>query len=408
MPAEQTRTIPQQGIALIRFILRRLGYAKINQVAGNLTYTSILAIVPIVAVALAVFTTVPAFGSLQETLDAYFAQIMMPEEITQTIQRYLTTFAEKASGLSIFGAIGMVVTSVLMVGAIEETINQIWLNEKTRPFLKRYALLFFTAILGPVIFSVSMSITSYVYLMYRDSLNAIPMGAAFFSTAISILWATCGFTLFYYILPNRVVRFKEAVSGGVFAAIAFEMLKRLFAVFVLYAHSYDVIYGAIAVIPLLLIWIYAVWTITLTGAALTASLHAIWFERWEHTPSPGSSFIDALSVLEQLYLVQKDDPAYQLNNMTIRGQTGLGVDEIDGLLEAMKNAGWVNSDKKARNWQLNYDPNLLTLSSIYQCFVFHPTKSTPLTRQISLLINDNLDQSLAEYFEYIEKEGLRA
>ena len=92
--------------AFLGFTKKRFDHARLQQVAGNLTFMSLLALVPLLTIALAVFATFPQFGTLRASLEAYFTQIMMPRQISSTILGYLSIFTEKAAHLSIIGAVG--------------------------------------------------------------------------------------------------------------------------------------------------------------------------------------------------------------------------------------------------------------------------------------------------------------
>ncbi len=397
---------------LLRFIHKRLGQANLKQVAGNLTFTTVLSLVPLLAIALALFTTFPQFGSLRKTLEIYFVQAEMPPHITNKVLRYLTLFAAKANRMSMFGIVGMLISSVAMVKMVEAAVNQIWQVKQPRPFIKRHALLLALAVLGPFLFGVSLTLTSYIYVKYGGVLRIPTLATRTLSWLLSISWTMGAFSLLYIVLPNRKIRWKEAFYGGLVAAIAFEISKRAFALYVLHTSSYGVIYGTVAVVPLFLLWIYLFWMITLTGAALSATLHIIWYERWRHIPKPGSNFLDAIAVLRTLYGVKIEGKASGMDEAELHAVTGLGIDEVGNLLQSLRSTGWVdfikarkNSQKfekihpKTRHWHFLANPEQITLADVYRLFVFEPEENSSLARRITAITEEKLSQSLADYFE---------
>ena len=403
----------QELRTLLRFVQQRLKQTRLKQVAGNLTFTSILSLVPLLAIALALFTMFPQFGTMQEMLQAYFEQAMMPEHISEKVLGYLTIFASKASNMSIFGIAGMLMSSIAMVKMIETAFNQIWQVKQQRPFIPRHALLLVIAILGPFLLGVSMTLTSYVYVAYSGKLAMPGFVSSAISWLLSILWTTGVFALLYLILPNRKIRWREALCGGLFAAIAFEISKRAFALFVIHSTSYNLIYGAVAAVPLFLLWIYLFWMITLSGAVLTTTLHVLWYERWRHIPKPGGAFLDAIEILRALYQAEKQDGASSMTEAELHTATGLGLDEVAGILETLQAAGWVDLiqseqkklrlekilPKRVHHWHLSVDPEALTLLQIYQLLVFTPEPESPLSRQIADATEQNLQQTIATCFE---------
>jgi membrane protein len=219
--------------------------------------------------------------------------------------------------------------------------------------------------------------------------------------------------------------------GGLVAAIAFEVAKRLFAMFIRQFPSYAVIYGALAALPLFLTWIYLSWMITLVGALLTAALPVVKYERWWYKPVPGGAFVDAMAILKVLHGSARINDTALVSSATIRAHTRFGYDEMTSLLERMLAAGWVGRVQadmtrrsrwgkgvveNADNWVLLANVDKLRLADVYRMFVFKGVavdvakpvdleRQSPLRldtgalgRQVELAVEGGLDQSLAEHF----------
>jgi membrane protein len=417
---------------LVRFARRRLNEEKLPQVAGSLTFTTTLALVPLLTIVLAIFTTFPIFGQFRATLDAYFVQTVMPKAIANTVTGNLAQFASKAKGLSALGAVALLVTSTAMISMIERAFNQIWRVKRSRPLVQRVLIYWALFTLGPMLFGLSLTITSQLFTATSGLMKAVPFIGALFYTLVSVGITTAAYTLLYMTVPNRPVDWRDAAWGGLAAAIAFEVAKRLFAVFIAKAPTYAIIYGALAALPVFLVWLYMSWMITLVGALLTAALPVVKYERWWYEPVPGGHFVDAMAVLKVLYSGSKISGTTLVSSPAIRAHTRIGYDEMTMLLERMVAAGWVGRvqtevtarerwgkgvRENADHWVLLVDPSNLRLSDVYRLFVFgsaslealaasgEPMAASPLVldtaalaKQVEEAVERGLDQTLAEHF----------
>ncbi|MBR7798709.1 YihY family inner membrane protein [Undibacterium sp. FT137W] len=403
---------------LFQFANRRLQEVRLPQVAGSLTFTTVLALVPILTIGLAILTAFPLFTDFKASLEAYFTQSLMPKQISSTVMGYLTQFATKATRLSAVGGVVLMMTALATMAMIDKTFNQIWQVKRSRPVVQRIVVYWAIVTLGPLLIGISMSATSNLFVATNGVMKTIPLLGTIVLTAISVAFTTGAYTLLYLTVPNRPVDWRDAAWGGVFAAIAFEIAKRLFAVFIKQFPTYTVIYGALAAVPIFLIWIYLSWLITLIGAVIAASLPVVKFERWWHVPEPGSAFEDAMSVLRTLVMTRQSEGSAAVDILQIRKMTRFGVDEIEGLLEKMLEVGWVarlatddvirkkawwhKHDAGKERWVLIINPASLTLADVYRLFVFDTKANSPLANRVHRVIGDGMAQSLFEYFDLME------
>lgn len=431
--AERIRglTLPEAR-DLVRFARRRLREESLPQVAGSLTFTTTLALVPLLTIILAIFTTFPIFGQLRTALETYFAQALMPKAISNTIISNLTQFASKATGLSAVGAIALLLTSTAMMGMIERVFNQIWRVRRPRPLVQRMLIYWALITLGPLLFGLSITVTSQLFTATGGFARSVPFIGSLFSTLASVTLTTGFYTLLYVAVPNRYVNWRDALWGALAAAIAFELAKRLFALFIRQFPAYAIIYGALAALPLFLVWIYLSWLITLVGAVVAAALPVVKYERWWHVPGPGGAFVDAMAVLKVLQANAHATGSALVSSAALRAHTRIGYDELSLLLEQMVAAGWVGrvqaevpshtqwgSTVRAGtdDWVLLADPAKLKVADVYRLFVFGgasagltaaavPEAGSPLAldtaglaRHVDVAVAQGLDQSVAEYFE---------
>jgi len=396
--------------SLILFALRRLADGQLAQVAGSLTFTTVLALVPILTIALAIFTAFPLFNTFRTSLEAYFIQSLMPKAISTNILGYLNQFATKATRLSAFGAVALMVTSIAMLATIDKVFNEIWRVKHRRSLIKRMMVYWALITLAPLLLGVSLTVTSYLFDATSDLVGVIPGSKALY-TMTSIVLSSCAFALLYVVVPNRPINWRDAAWGGLVAGVLFEIAKRIFAAFVIHLPSYTIVYGAVALFPIFLIWIYTCWVITLFGAVITASLPVVKYERWWHVPRPGSRFVDAMTLLETLFNARVRSVQAGMSSWEIRQKTRLGFDEIERLLTQMTKAGWVgrlHADEGITKkpvplagsewWVLLANPAVIPVSQVYRLFVFEAQADARLSKTVELAIEQGLQQTLEDFF----------
>ena len=397
---------------LMRFALRRLKEERLPEVAASLTFTTALALVPVLTIAFAIFTTFPLFTTFRESLEAYFVQILMPKGIANTILDYLSQFAAKASRLSVVGAIVLIVTAIMMFGTVDRTLNQIWRVNTPRPFLQRMIIYWSIMTLGPLLLGASLSFASELSPLTGLLGREAPFLRTLLLVIVSVSLSTLAFSLLYLTVPNRVVDWRDAAIGGAVAAIAFEVTRRLFTFFIVQGPSsnYKVVYGALAAVPIFLIWVYLFWMITLAGAVIAAALPVVKYERWWHRPAPGSEFLDAMNVLK--FMVEARSGSADVDALRLREFTRLGFEESERLLQRMLDVGWVGRVKsemtkswrlrrkhrKQDRWVLLANPEKLTVADVYQLFAFVPTAQSPLSVKVEQAVERELATPLKNYF----------
>lgn len=409
----------QRFINPLRYLFRRVDEEQLTHVAGNITYALILGLVPTIAVVLAIFTKLPQFGNMEKMVHIYFTRGMIPLNMAESITGYLTTFANKAGQVSLVSSIAMVFTTAMMFDLIETTFNRIWGVQEPRSIIRRVIIYIFIATLGPLLMGGSLYLSSYLYLAARGVVGQLPylkgIWSIFFLGGIS----TVAFTLMYRCVPYRHILWKDAFWGGLFAAIAFEIAKRLFAIFIVQFASYQKIYGAIALIPMFFLWLYVSSLIMLLGAVLTSSLPDFRSGRWRRVVTPGSQFSDALFLIRTLYDAQREKNT-AVDWVRLQRLASLNNAELEGILLTMQKLGWVvhiqrhpgyfmgrkikSFSRSFDEWKWITDATQITLGDIYKQFVFKPDEDDPLSAKINQLIKEGLNQTLVDYFHELEKD----
>lgn len=416
----------RSGAELARFVARRLGGLQLPQVAGSLTFTSLLALVPLLTIVLAIFTLFPAFGQLRSALDAWFVHNLMPKAIAVTISSNLTQFAAQAKGLSALGAVVLVFTATTTMNMVERAFNRIWNVKTPRPLSQRLLVYWALLTLGPLMFALSLTVSTQIFAAGGAlGRNPGPFGQLL-ATLASLVITTGGYALLYMVVPNRPIRWRDALWGALAAALAFELAKRGFGLFIRQFPTYAIIYGALAALPLFLVWLYVTWLITLLGAVLAAALPVIRYERWWHQGVPGSVFIDAVQVLRILVQSPRAHATARVSLASLQRESGIGQDELLMLLSRMEQRGWVGRvqgeagatawarlvRQQQEDWVLLAPADQLRLADVYRLFVFGAQDggaavaaladtSGPaellLARRVDALLERGLGQSLAVY-----------
>ncbi len=288
---------------LASFVARRTGEDHVAQVAGSLTFTTVLSLVPLATVAFALFTAFPIFASFQSSLQDFLAVHLMPAQINTQIFKYLNQFASKAKGLTTVGMIILFVTSVMTMMTVESAFNVIWRVRKSRPLAQRVLVYWAIITLGPILFGFSLSISSYLFafsVAFAGSHNLLPPAVEWALAGLTLPFTVLAFTMLYVFLPNCKVAWRDAAVGGLVASIAFELAKRGFGLYVRSIPTYTAVYGAFAALPVFLLWVYLCWMITLIGAMVASAVPAIRIGQFHRTDFPGSDFLDALELLGRL------------------------------------------------------------------------------------------------------------
>ncbi len=246
------------------------------QNAAALTYTTLLSLVPLMTVTLAVFSAFPVADRVNLLIQDFVFANFVPTS-GEVLQQYLSEFSSKASRLTGAGAAFLVVVALLMMANIDRALNAIWEVKAKRSFAGKFLIYWAVLSLGPLLIGASVLVTSY--------LISLPILSEAASTGVGrrllgltpVVASAAAFTMLYAVVPNRRVRLLHALAGGVLAALLFEAAKRGFGLYITQFPTYEAIYGALATIPIFLVWLYLSWIVVLLSAEVT---HCLSIYRW--------------------------------------------------------------------------------------------------------------------------------
>ncbi|MDQ3027748.1 MAG: YihY family inner membrane protein [Pseudomonadota bacterium] len=259
-------------LAFLRYIVRRWTDDRCPQIAGSLAFTTLLALVPIFAIAVSLLSRAPFFEEVMVQIKIFLLMNLMPDIAGRIITVYMAEFSANAARLTVLGVAILFVTAVALMLTIDRSINAIWRTRRSRPVW--ISIIAYVALLsvGPILIGASVSITTYLLSMPARWANVPAPAHSFLLQAIPTAVSTVAFFLIYRLVPHRRVPWVHALTGGLIAAVMFEIAKEALGFYVAHVPTYSVVYGAFAAVPFFLLWVYVSWLIVLFGAEVAAAL----------------------------------------------------------------------------------------------------------------------------------------
>ena len=353
----------RSSTALFLFMWRHFVHDRIIMSAGSLAFQTLLSLVPLMSVSLSILKVFPLFASLKQHIGDFLFQNFAPAQGAM-LKQYLWEFIDKTSSLSTVGGLFLILIALFLISTIDQTLNDIWEVQTPRRKLQGFTLYWTVLTLGPVFIGTSVAASSYVWYSLLSGTQLLEMKVRllsfvpFFNTAIA-------FFLLYMLVPNRKVRFIHALAGGVLAAVLFELAKRWFAFYVSSFATFEHIYGALSVVPMLFFWIYLEWVVVLTGAEFVFSLgyfRPVACRAREFDPLQGIPEI--VAVLRAVWLAQTSGSFVSGKKLLAseiirdRGKLGLAV-------ELLKRNGFLHQTTDG-GVAISADIHAMTLCDLYE------------------------------------------
>lgn len=387
-------TFWQKLTGFSRFVWRRLIADRCLQTAGSLTYTTLLAIVPLFTIALTLFAAFPMFGDYSNKFKAFLISNLVPDASGRIIGTYMRQFSDNAERLTAIGMVGLAITALLLLFTIEKTLNQIWGVHRSRNLLARTLIYWAGLTLGPLLIGLSISLTSWLFSDSSQHTLLSSIGYFFLKLGPWVLMLA-SLTLLYLMVPNCYVPRTHALIAGMVTMLALESMKKLFAVYIKLFANFKLVYGAFSSFPIFLLWLYVSWVIILGGAVLSACISYWNDDGWRKADDQGSRFELALQLLTVLALAHRNGETLHID--TLRRRTGMGIDLTYLLLERMAEKNWVNATRDG-HWVLVCSLEKIRLLDVFeQTVVSLSNGSKGLYGECLGRLQSVLDQTLAEY-----------
>ncbi len=360
---------------MLDFAARRAREMRMPQVAGSLTFTTVLALVPLLAVALSIFASYPMFADLRSALERNFVRELLPEQYAGVLARYLDLFATKATQLTVVGLGFVVMTAIAMIWTVDRTLNELWLVRQQRPLAQRLAVYWALITIGPLLIAGSLAATSYLISMSNGLVRQLPGALRTLADYLPLLVSGFSYAALYVIVPNRPVQWRDALIGGFAAAVVGELIKDGFAAYVR-TGTVTTIYGAFAAVPLFLMWIYLSWLTVLLGAAIAATIPMLRAMRFADEARPGNDFLTAVALLRELYAGAAAGNG-DIGVETLGNMTRTRTEDVEVLLRAMERLGYARElgGAFAGRWRLVADPSAVTLRPLFEELALDPANT---------------------------------
>lgn len=256
---------------LFNIFIKRCREDNITISAGHLAYVTLLSLVPFIMVTFTIMSAFPAFASVRSKLEHFVFSNFVPTA-SEVVHKYMTDFVGNASQMSAIGILSLLLVALMLISNVDKTLNRIWRTQSDRPIVYTFAIYWMVITLGPMLIGSSVVVSSYLTGLAAFTEEYTPGLGTFLLSLVPSGAAMLAFTILYMVVPNRRVFARHALVGAIVATIAFEITKSGFALYVTNFPSYELIYGALAVVPILFLWVYLSWVIVLFGAEFTCSL----------------------------------------------------------------------------------------------------------------------------------------
>lgn len=361
---DKARLVAREVIAFWSYLGRRFVDDDCLNSAATLSYTTLLSLVPLFAVSFSVLTAFPVFADLHDRLQSFLFDNLVPAS-GEVVQNYIRQFASRAAGLTLAGIFGITLSAVLMMGAIDSALNRIWRVEQRRRPLQSFMVYWTVITVGPFLVAISLAASSYLVAL-TEFTDAVGTGTVreLVLRATPVVALVLAFTFLYSAVPNRRVPLWQAVLGAVFAATLFELAKRGFTLFVTNVPTYEAIYGALATLPIFLIWIYVSWVVVLLGAEFTQAVGSFRSGRSGSLSDPRLGLVLAVRLLGDFWRAQESGQALGRRDLT-RLEPSAGDAAIQATVQILERARLVRRTSDGR-WMLARDPGRYSLLDLYR------------------------------------------
>jgi membrane protein len=362
-----TRRHWRTTVEYVQLLAHRIKEDRCLQVAGSLTFTTLLALVPLITIAVTVFSAFPVFSGFSVAIRQFFVANLVPTSAGKVITIYMQQFADNAGRLTAWGIAILAISSVMTMLTIDRTFNTIWRVRRPRSLVSRLLIYWAVLTVGPLLIGASLSVTSWLISLSMGLVRDTE-GAQVVLLKIVPLFLTCAALAFLYrTVPNRRVDTRDAMAGGALAGMAFEGMKAAFGIYIKSVPTYKLVYGAFASFPIFLLWIYISWLVIIIGAEVTAALPYLRTGGVRLRRRPGEQFLEAIRLLRLLHQAYQSGRVMRTEELRINLR--LPLEECELLLDRLAAAGWVASTT-SDGWVLVRDVSHIRLVDVYREFVF--------------------------------------
>ena len=356
--------------AFAMYSLRRFGADGCFAASGALSYTTLVSLVPLAVIAFGSLAVFPIFSQVHDELVALVFRNLVPS-IGEQAAWWFRAFTSSAAQTTAIGVAGIAATGILLLATVEDQLNLIWRITSPRPWVQRILAYWTLITLGPLLIGISLSLSTYFEIAARQ-VGLEQQAAAWFASnwlhslarAVPALLEFIALTLLYCLIPNCAVRWRDGALGALIATIAIEILKVGFSIYISASSFYQTVYGALAIIPIFLLWMYISWMAVLLGAVVAAALPN-WRidERVGTIPSGGVRLGFSLALIASLARAQRNGESRSTPELA--AELGVATTVIDEHMRPLAEARFAAHTQEGR-WVLAWSPETATLHDLYE------------------------------------------
>ncbi len=340
--------------AFTKFVFGEFAKKNSSSMAAELTLNTMLALVPLMTVAVSLMAIFPAFEKLNVEVQELIFKNFLPET-GLAVQDHLNEYVAKSKNLSAVGFAFLFLTSMMLMRAIDRAINTIWETKNRRRGIQKWISYWAMLTMAPILIAASLAASSYF-----AALPLVSSISGVLTFGLPFVLIVLAFSALYMVAPFSHVRFRKAIIAATITALLFEIAKYAFALFVAKFSTYEVIYGAITAIPLFFLWVFLSWIILLLGAVLCFALHRFEMkrEKTEH------DFISILKILQIFAQAQSNESSLTIDQLRskfpyLHGQT------LRHLVEQLLNLNYV-AKLEGSQYCLKVNAMELTVGRVYR------------------------------------------
>ncbi len=362
-------------------VARRYRDDETSLAASSLAYTALLSLVPFMSVLITVFSAMPLFEDASQQLQDFIFENFVPSS-GAVIQTYISGFVEKARGLTVTMFLAVFVTSILMMHTMEKALNRIFDSKSSGRFKTKLMMYWAVLTMGPLLVGGGIALSSVLF-----NYSAFASMKGFLIKALPILSSTIGFFVIYLVVPNRKVKWKNALIGALFSAICFELAKKGFALYVTSIPSYQKVYGALATIPLFLVWMFLSWNIILLGGTIAATLETSRWRLHVQNYQTNQRLLLVIDVLNLLWQASQKGKTVSYNEMCGHFHF-VPDDELNLQLEWLEKNQYIAIDQSG-DYLIRHDLTALDFKTLYKNGSFKiPVKASKHFEQYQSLLDN--------------------
>lgn len=383
--------------AFSQFVWRRFVEDRCFESAAVLAYGTVFAIVPLSLAVFGILAAFPVFEEWTDTLSDFLFTNFVPGA-ARVVESYVRQFADSAQQLTATGLIALLLSALFIMVSVEDTLNRIWRVSVSRKRLSRFVVYWTALTLGPLLVVSSLALSSWLFALPWVAEAPISGHTQTLVRLLPFAVELGAFTMAYLVIPNHRVAWRHALIGGILASLMFEAAKAGLGWYLRQVPTYQQIYGALAVLPIFLLWIYLSWAVVLLGASIAASLSSFRFQPASARLPAGAEWMAGLRLMSRLMEAQARGMALSLDQLRVVEKV-IDDDTLVTMLDRLDKADIIQRTEDG-DWVMTRDPHSLPLSAVHRALGVPITLSMPVGPGVS----DAIGQKVLAVAELLKQQ----